>query len=464
MDQYLEQGDLTEKEILAAIRKRTIANEIFPMFCGSAFKNKGVQNVLDAVIELLPSPVDIPAVEGEFEGAQMIRKADNNDAFSALAFKITTDPFVGTLTYIRVYSGVLKAGSAVYNPIKRKRERVGRLVQMHSDKREEIKEVKAGDIAAAVGLKLVTTGDTLCDESKPIILEQMEFPDPVISIAVEPKTKSDYEKLSLSLGKLAKEDPSFRVKTDEESGQTVISGMGELHLEVIVDRLKREFGVEITVGNPQVSYRETIHDTTEIEGKFVRQSGGRGQYGHVWLKLEPLERGKGFEFENKVVGGVIPKEYIPAIEKGAREQSANGVVANYPLVDVKVTVYDGSFHDVDSSEMAFKLASSIAFKEGAKKARAYILEPIMKVEVVTPEEYMGDVVGDLNRRRGIMQGMDDNPTGKIIRADVPLSEMFGYATDMRSMSQGRASYSMEFLKYSECPSNIAQDIAEGRVK
>lgn len=464
MDQYLEQGDLTEKEILGAIRKRTIANEIFPMFCGSAFKNKGVQNVLDAVIELLPSPVDIPAVEGEFEGAQMLRKADNNDAFSALAFKITTDPFVGTLTYIRVYSGVLKAGSAVYNPIKRKRERVGRLVQMHSDKREEIKEVKAGDIAAAVGLKLVTTGDTLCDESKPIILEQMEFPDPVISIAVEPKTKSDYEKLSLSLGKLAKEDPSFRVKTDEESGQTVISGMGELHLEVIVDRLKREFGVEITVGNPQVSYRETIHDTTEIEGKFVRQSGGRGQYGHVWLKLEPLERGEGFEFENKVVGGVIPKEYIPAIEKGAREQSTNGVVANYPLVDVKVTVYDGSFHDVDSSEMAFKLASSIAFKEGAKKARAYILEPIMKVEVVTPEEYMGDVVGDLNRRRGIMQGMDDNPTGKIIRADVPLSEMFGYATDMRSMSQGRASYSMEFLKYSECPSNIAQDIAEGRVK
>ena len=464
MDKYLEEGDLSEQEIIAGIRQRTIANEIFPMFCGSAFKNKGVQSVLDAVIELLPSPLDIPPVTGEYEGVEVIRQADTNEPFSALAFKITTDPFVGTLTYIRVYSGVLSSGSSVFNSVKGKRERVGRLVQMHSDKREEIKEVRAGDIAAAVGLKLVTTGDTLCDESKPVVLEQMDFPDPVISIAVEPKTKTDYEKLSLSLGKLAKEDPSFRVKTDEETGQTVISGMGELHLEVIVDRLKREFGVDITVGKPQVAYRETIKEYTEIEGKFVRQSGGRGQYGHVWLKLEPQERGEGIAFNNEIVGGVIPKEYVPAIEKGVREQAANGVLANYPLVDVKVTVYDGSFHDVDSSEMAFKLAASMAFKEGAKKAKAYLLEPIMKVEVVTPDDYMGDVVGDLNRRRGIMQGMDENPTGKVIRAEVPLSEMFGYATDMRSMSQGRASYSMEFLKYAECPSNISQDIIDGRTK
>ncbi len=464
MDKYLEQGDLSEEDIKSAIRDRTIANEIIPMFCGSAFKNKGVQSVLDAVIELLPSPLDIPSVTGDVHGKEEIRKADVSEPFSALAFKITTDPFVGTLTYIRVYSGVLKAGSGVFNPVKGKKERVGRLVQMHSDKREEIKEVRAGDIAAAVGLKLVTTGDTLCDEGKVIVLEQIDCPDPVISVAVEPKTKTDYEKLSVSLGKLAKEDPSFRVRTDEESGQTIISGMGELHLEVIVDRLKRDFFVDISVGKPQVAYRETIKQATEIEGKFVRQSGGRGQYGHVWLKLEPLEQGDGIQFVNKIVGGVIPKEYIPAIEKGVREQAENGVVANYPLVDVKVTVYDGSFHDVDSSELAFKLAASIAFKDGAKKASAFLLEPIMKVEVVTPDEYMGDVVGDLNRRRGIMQGMDESPTGKVIRAEVPLSEMFGYATDMRSMSQGRASYSMEFLKYAECPSTISQEIVDGRTK
>lgn len=459
MEKYLEEGTLTEEEIRGALRKATITNELVPVFCGSAFKNKGVQAVLDGVVDYLPSPIDIPAMTGvDDDDNQVERKASVDEPFSALAFKIATDPFVGNLTYFRVYSGVLKSGDTVFNPVKSKKERVGRILQMHSNSREEIKEVRAGDIAAAVGLKTITTGDTLCDQNNIVTLERMDFPDPVIAVAVEPKTKPDQEKMSIALGKLAQEDPSFRVHTDEESGQTIIQGMGELHLEIIVDRMKREFNVEANVGKPQVAYRETIKTAIEQEGKFVRQSGGRGQYGHVWLKIEPQEPGSGYEFVNQIVGGVIPKEYIPAVDKGVSEQMENGVIAGYPVVDVKVTLYDGSFHDVDSSEMAFKIAGSMCFKEGAKKADPVLLEPIMKVEVVTPEDYMGDVMGDLNRRRGLVQGMEDTPAGKVIRAEVPLSEMFGYATDVRSMSQGRATYTMEFLKYAETPANIAEAI------
>lgn len=461
MEKYLEDGNLTEEEIKKAIRNATIQNELVPVFCGSAFKNKGVQAVLDGVVDFLPSPTDIPAMTGLDEYDEQVEREASIDApFSALAFKIATDPFVGTLTYFRVYSGVLKSGDTVYNPVKSKKERVGRILQMHSNSREEIKEVRAGDIAAAVGLKTITTGDTLCDINNIVTLERMDFPDPVIAVAVEPKTKPDQEKMSIALGKLAQEDPSFRVHTDEESGQTIIEGMGELHLEIIVDRMKREFNVEANVGKPQVAYRETIKTPVEQEGKFVRQSGGRGQYGHVWLKIEPQESGAGYEFVNKIVGGVIPKEYIPAVDKGVSEQMKNGVIAGYPLVDVKVTLYDGSFHDVDSSEMAFKIAGSMCFKQGALKADPVLLEPIMKVEVVTPEDYMGDVMGDLNRRRGLVQGMEDTPAGKIIRAEVPLSEMFGYATDVRSMSQGRATYTMEFVKYAETPANIAEAITK----
>jgi elongation factor G len=463
MEKYLEVGELTAEEIKQGIRKRTIANEIVPMLCGTAFKNKGVQALLDAVVEYLPSPIDVPPIKGilddknESEGE---RKANDEEPFAALVFKIATDPFVGTLSFFRVYSGVLKSGDFVYNPVKRKKERIGRILQMHANSREEVKEVRAGDIAAAVGLKTVTTGDTLADLENIITLERMEFPDPVIHVAVEPKTKADQEKMGIALGKLAQEDPSFRVRTDEESGQTIISGMGELHLEIIVDRMKREFNVEANVGKPQVAYRETIKKAIEQEGKYIRQSGGRGQYGHVKIKIEPREPGEGFEFHNAIVGGIIPKEYIPAVEKGIVEQMENGVIAGYPVVDVKVTLYDGSFHEVDSSEMAFKVAGSMAFKEGAKKATPILLEPIMKVEVVTPEDYMGDVMGDLNRRRGILQGMDENPTGKIINAQVPLSEMFGYATDLRSLSQGRATYTMEFSKYTEAPANIAEAVIQ----
>lgn len=463
MEKYLEEGDLTAKEIKKGLRQRTISNEIVPMLCGSAFKNKGVQALLDAVIEYLPAPLDVPAIRGildDKEESEGERHANDEDPFSGLIFKIATDPFVGTLSFIRVYSGVLKSGDSVYNPVKRKKERVGRILQMHANTREEIKEVRAGDIAAFVGLKTVTTGDTLCDLDKVITLERMEFPDPVISVAVEPKTKADQEKMGIALGKLAQEDPSFRVHTDEESGQTIISGMGELHLEIIIDRLKREFSVEANVGKPQVAYRETIKKQVEQEGKYIRQSGGRGQYGHVWIKIEPQEPGTGFEFINAIVGGTIPREYIPAVQKGIVEQMQNGVIAGYPVVDVKVTLFDGSFHEVDSSEMAFKVAGSMAFKEGAKKATPILLEPIMKVEVVTPEDYMGDVMGDLNRRRGVLQGMDENPTGKIINAEVPLSEMFGYATSLRSLSQGRATYTMEFRKYNEAPANIAEAIKQ----
>jgi len=462
MEKYLETGELSEEDIKKGIRIRTLANEIVPVFCGSAFKNKGVQAVLDAVIEYMPAPDDVEAIKGildDKDGTEAVRKSSDDEPFSALAFKIATDPYVGTLTYFRVYSGVLKSGDTVYNPVKSKKERIGRILQMHSNSREEIKEVRAGDIAAAVGLKNATTGDTLCDLNNIITLERMEFPEPVISVAVEPKTKSDQEKMGIALSKLAQEDPSFRVTSDEESGQTIISGMGELHLEIIVDRMKREFNVEANVGNPQVAYRETIRNAVEQEGKFIRQSGGRGQYGHVWLKIEPKERGEGYEFVNAIVGGVVPREYIPAVDKGVQEQMENGVLAGYPVVDVKVTLYDGSYHDVDSSEMAFKLAGSRGFREGALKAGAVLLEPIMKVEVTTPEDYMGDVMGDLNRRRGILQGMDDTPSGKVVRAEVPLSEMFGYATDLRSMSQGRATYSMEFAKYNETPNNIAQELA-----
>ena len=463
MHKYLEQGDLSEEEIKKGLRARTLRNEIVPMLCGSAFKNKGVQALLDAVIDYLPSPIDVPAIKGHLNdaaGSPAERHPADNEPFSALAFKIATDPYVGTLTYFRVYSGVLRSGDTVYNPIKDREERIGRLLQMHANDRTEIKEVYAGDIAAAVGLKKVSTGDTLSDLDKVIILEKMVFPDPVISVAVEPKTKADQEKMGIALSKLAQEDPSFRVHTDEESGQTIISGMGELHLEIIVDRMKREFSVEANVGKPQVAYRETIRALVEQEGKYVRQSGGRGQYGHVWIKIEPQEAGKGYEFENGIVGGVIPREYIPAVDKGIQEQLQNGVIAGYPVVDVKVTLYDGSFHEVDSSEMAFKIAGSMAFKEGARRAKPVILEPIMKVEAVTPEEFMGDVMGDLNRRRGILQGVDDSPSGKLIHAEVPLSEMFGYATDLRSMSQGRATYSMEFAKYSEVPTNIAEQIID----
>lgn len=459
MEKYLEGEEFTESEIKHALRQRTINNEIVLVFCGSAFKNKGVQAVLDGVIDYLPSPLDIPPVKGvDEDGNEASRKTAYDEPFSALAFKIATDPFVGTLTYFRVYSGVLKCGDTVYNPVKSKKERIGRLLQMHANSREEIKEVRAGDIAAAVGLKNVTTGDTLCDLNSVIALERMDFPDPVIAVAVEPKTKADQEKMSTALGKLAQEDPSFRVHTDEESGQTIIEGMGELHLEIIVDRMRREFLVEANVGKPQVAYRETLKAAVEQEGKFVRQSGGRGQYGHVWLKIEPRERGEGYEFVNAIVGGAIPKEYIPAVDKGIQEQLQNGVIAGYPVVDVKVTLFDGSFHEVDSNEMAFKIAGSLGFKQGALKANPVLLEPVMAVEVVTPEEYMGDVMGDLSRRRGMLQGMDESPAGRIIRAEVPLAEMFGYSTDLRSATQGRATYTMEFAKYAEAPANIAEAI------
>lgn len=468
MEKYLEEGDLSKEEIKAALRRRTLNNEIVLVSCGSAFKNKGVQAVLDGVIEYLPSPTEVKAIEGELDdaaGTIETREADDSAPFAALAFKIATDPFVGTLTFIRVYSGVLKSGDTVFNSVRSKRERVGRIVQMHANSREEIKEVYAGDIAACVGLKDVTTGDTLCDMDAKIVLERMEFPDPVIAVAVEPKSKADQEKMGIALGKLAQEDPSFRVKTDEETGQTIIAGMGELHLDIIVDRMRREFKVEANIGKPQVAYRETIRKSIEQEGKFVRQSGGRGQFGHVWLRIEPLTaEDKGddaemsFKFNSEIVGGVVPKEYIPAVEKGAFEQLQNGVIAGYPMIDVKVALYDGSYHDVDSNENAFKIAASMAIKEGARKAGAVLLEPVMSVEVVTPEEFMGDVMGDLNRRRGLVQGMDDSSSGKIIRAMVPLGEMFGYATDLRSQTQGRASYSMEFAKYDEAPSSVVEAV------
>ena len=459
LEKFLGDGVLTDDEIRHGLRTRSLASEIVVTMCGSAFKNKGVQAMLDGVVRYMPSPIDVPPIKGILDdGSEGFRHADDTDPFSALAFKIATDPFVGNLTFFRVYSGVLNSGDTIYNPIKTRRERIGRILQMHSNDRKEIKEVRAGDIAAAVGLKDVTTGDTLTDLKQIITLERMEFPEPVIAVAVEPKTKVDQEKMGIALQKLAKEDPSFRVHTDEESGQTIISGMGELHLDIIVDRMKREFKVEANVGKPQVAYRETIRKTVEQEGKFVRQSGGRGQYGHVYLRLEPQEAGTGYEFVNAIVGGVVPKEYIGAVDKGVREQMENGVIAGFPVVDAKVTIYDGSYHDVDSSEMAFKIAGSMAFKDGAKKASPVLLEPIMKVEVVVPEDYMGDVMGDLNRRRGLPQGMDDSPSGKIIRAEVPLAEMFGYATDLRSMSQGRATYSMEFLKYNEVPNNVAESV------
>ncbi len=462
MDKYLEGGELTEAEIKQGLRMRTLANEIVPTLCGSAFKNKGVQAMLDAVVEYLPSPTEVKAIQGVLEDGETVETRESKDdaPFAALAFKIATDPFVGTLTFFRVYSGKLNSGDSVYNPIKGKRERVGRMVQMHANSREEIKEVLAGDIAAAIGLKDVTTGETLCDENKQITLEKMDFPEPVISVAVEPKTKADQEKMGIALGKLAQEDPSFRVETDEESGQTIISGMGELHLEVLVDRMRREFNVEANIGKPQVAYRETIRKTVEIEGKHVKQSGGRGQYGHVWLRLEPLPADAEYEFVNAIVGGAIPKEYIPAVDKGVQEQMQNGCLAGYPLLAMKVTLFDGSFHDVDSSEMAFKIAGSLALKAGARQADAALLEPMMKVEVVTPEDYMGDVMGDLNRRRGIVQGMDDSPSGKVINAEVPLAEMFGYSTDLRSATQGRATYTMEFEKYAEVPNNVAESIID----
>jgi elongation factor G len=461
MEKYLEQGELSADEIREGIRTRTLANEIVPALCGSAFKNKGVQAMLDAIIHYMPSPLDVPAITGHLDDADetvATRESSDDVPFAALAFKIATDPFVGNLTFFRVYSGVLNSGDSIFNPVKGKKERIGRILQMHSNSREEIKAVCAGDIAAAVGLKDVTTGDTLCDPGHVITLERMEFPEPVISVAVEPRTKADQEKMGIALQKLAKEDPSFRVATDEESGQTIISGMGELHLDIIVDRMKREFNVEANVGAPQVAYRESIGKMVEAEGKFVRQSGGRGQYGHVWLRLEPRESGAGYEFENAIVGGTVPREYISSVDKGVQEQMENGVIAGYPVVDVKVTLYDGSYHDVDSSEMAFKIAGSMGFRAGALKASPVLLEPIMKVEVVTPEDYLGDVMGDLNRRRGITQGMDDSPTGKIIRAEVPLAEMFGYATDLRSATQGRATYSMEFEKYHEAPASVADAI------
>ncbi len=462
MTKYLEEGELSEEEIKQGIRIRTLANEIVPIMGGSAFKNKGVQAVLDAVIEFLPSPTEVKAIEGTLDDGETVveRPADDEAPFAALAFKIATDPFVGTLTFFRVYSGKLESGTGIYNAVKQKKERVGRMVQMHSNSREEIKEVLAGDIAAAIGLKDVTTGDTLCDADSVVILERMEFPEPVISVAVEPKSKADQEKMGIALGKLAQEDPSFRVKTDEETGQTIISGMGELHLDIIVDRMRREFSVEANIGKPQVAYRERITTTSEIEGKFVRQSGGRGQYGHVWVRFEPAEdtSAEGLEFVNEIVGGIVPREYIPAVNKGIEEQMQNGVLAGYPLLGLKATLYDGSFHDVDSSEMAFKIAASMATKKLAEVGGAELLEPMMKVEVVTPEENMGDVVGDLNRRRGLIQGMDENAAGKIVNAEVPLAEMFGYATDLRSATQGRATYTMEFSKYAPAPNNVAQEI------
>jgi elongation factor G len=463
MERYLEGGELSEEDLKRGLRLRTLANEIVPVLCGSAFKNKGVQAMLDAVIDYMPAPVDVAAIRGVLDeaGEQVEERPSTDDApFAALAFKIATDPYVGTLTFFRVYSGVLSSGDTVFNPVKGKKERVGRILQMHSNDRKEIKEVRAGDIAAAVGLKDVTTGDTLCALDKPITLERMEFPEPVISVAVEPKTKGDQEKMGVALSKLAQEDPSFRVRSDEESGQTIISGMGELHLEIIVDRMKREFGVEANVGAPQVSYRETIRSRVEQETKFARQSGGRGQYGHVYLRIEPQEPGAGYAFVNEIVGGAIPKEYIPSVDKGIQEAMSNGVLAGFPMVDIKVTLYDGSYHEVDSSEMAFKIAGSMGLKEGTAKAKPVLLEPIMKVEVVTPEENMGDVMGDLNSRRGMIQGMDDAPSGKIIRAEVPLASMFGYATDLRSATQGRATYSMEFAKYNEVPASIAETVAK----
>ncbi|QGX40826.1 elongation factor G [Permianibacter aggregans] len=466
MNKYLEEGDLSEDEIHMAIRQRTVNNEIIPAVCGSAFKNKGVQMMLDAVVRYLPAPTDVPAIKCETPSGEPAERHPSDDApFSALAFKIATDPFVGSLTFIRVYSGVVNSGDAVYNTTKDKKERIGRLVQMHANNREEIREIRAGDIAACIGLKDVTTGDTICNPDHQVILERMIFPEPVISVAVEPKTKSDQEKMGIALGRLAQEDPSFRVHTDEESGQTIISGMGELHLDIIVDRMRREFKVEANVGKPQVAYRETIRKSVEQEGKFVRQSGGRGQYGHVWLRIEPQEAGKGYEFSNEVVGGVVPREYIPAVDKGVQEQMKNGIIAGFPVVDVKVTIYDGSYHDVDSNEMAFKIAGSMGFKEGCLKAKPVLLEPMMKVEVETPEQYMGDVIGDLNRRRGIVQGMDDLPGQiKAIKAEVPLAEMFGYATDLRSATQGRATYSMEFGHYNEAPSNVAESVIAARKK
>ncbi len=463
MNKYLETGELSEAEIKQALRARTISGEIVPMLCGSAFKNKGVQAMLDAVIDYLPSPVDIPPVKGETEGGQPDeRKASDDEPFAALAFKIMSDPYVGQLTFLRVYSGVLTSGDTVLNSVKGKKERIGRLLQMHANNREEIKEVRAGDIAAAVGLKEAITGDTLCAVDKPIILERMEFPEPVIHVAVEPKTKADQEKMGIALNRLAQEDPSFRVRTDEESGQTIISGMGELHLEIIVDRMKREFGVEANVGAPQVAYREAIRKAVESEGKFVKQSGGKGQYGHVWLKLEPNEPGKGYEFIDAIKGGTVPREYIPAVDKGVQEAMNNGVLAGFPVVDVKVTLFDGSYHEVDSSEQAFKMAAIMGFKDGMRKANPVLLEPMMAVEVETPEEYMGDVMGDLNRRRGIIQGMEDLPGGKAIKAEVPLAEMFGYSTDLRSMSQGRATYSMEFKHYAEAPKNVAEAVINSK--
>ena len=461
MNIYIDGGELSIEQIKEGIRTRTLANEIIPAFCGSAFKNKGVQAVLDATIEYLPAPNEVKAIKGTMpdnEEVEVARSSSDDEPFSVLAFKIATDAFVGTLTFIRVYSGVLSVGDGVYNSTKQKKERVGRMVQMHSNDRNEIKEIRAGDIAACIGLKDVTTGDTLCDLKDQVVLERMDFPEPVISVAVEPKTKADQEKMGIALGKLAQEDPSFRVHTDEESAQTIISGMGELHLDVLVDRMRREFDVEANIGKPQVSYRETIRESIDIEGKFVRQSGGKGQYGHVWLKLEPLGLDDEYEFVDKIVGGAVPKEYIPAVDKGIQEQMKNGVIAGYPLLALRATLYDGSFHDVDSSEMAFKIAGSMALKEGCLKARPVLLEPMMAVEVVTPEEHMGDVVGDLNRRRGIILGMDEIPTGKTVRTEVPLSEMFGYATDLRSATQGRASFSMEFLKYAEVPNNIAEQL------
>jgi elongation factor G len=460
MEKYLDTGALSVAEIKSGLRIRTLSSEITPMMCGSAFKNKGVQALLDAVIEYMPAPVDVPAIKGVLDDEVSVAERPSSDdaPFAALAFKIATDPFVGNLTFFRVYSGVLKSGDSVFNPVKGKKDRVGRILQMHSNSREEIKEVHAGDIAAAVGLKDVTTGDTLCALDAHITLERMDFPEPVIAVAVEPRTKADQEKMSVALSKLAHEDPSFRVTTDPESGQTIIAGMGELHLEIIVDRMRREFSVEANVGAPQVAYRETIRSVVEQEGKFVRQSGGRGQYGHVYLRIEPAEPGSGYEFVNGIVGGVVPREYIPAVDKGVQEQMKNGVLAGYPMVDVKVTLFDGSYHDVDSSEMAFKIAGSMCFREGAGNARPVLLEPIMKIEIITPEDYMGDVMGDLNRRRGVVQGMDDCPAGRQIKAEVPLSEMFGYATDLRSATQGRATYSMEFAKYSEVPANIAEAV------
>ena len=459
MNKYLETGNLSEEDLKEGLRIRTIANEIVPMLCGTAFKNKGVQAMLDAVIDYMPSPIDVPAIRGVDESEkEIIRKSDDNEPFSALGFKIMTDPFVGQLVFFRVYSGVVNAGDTVYNPVKGKKERIGRILQMHANNREEIKEVRAGDIAAAVGLKDVTTGDTLSDISKPVILERMVFPEPVIHVAVEPKTKADQEKMSMALARLAQEDPSFRVKTDEETNQTIISGMGELHLEILVDRMKREFSVEANIGSPQVAYREAIKKQVTSEGKFVKQSGGKGQYGHVWLRVEPNEQGKGFEFIDEIKGGTVPREFIPAVEKGLRETITAGVLAGYPIEDVKVALYDGSYHDVDSNENAFKMAASFAFKDGCKRADPILLEPMMAVEVETPEEYMGDVMGDLSSRRGIVQGMEDNATGKVIRVEVPLAEMFGYSTVVRSLSQGRATYSMEFKHYAEAPRNVADAV------